>query len=198
MRTISSALALCLTVACSSSTSATSGAPPLVNTNWAYINSAGTSGVRLTIKSDSTYENLVVQLTSSTSADVQTETGAVVITRTSITFTPKQWSCGEPTYPPYTANYQFKGNSLEIVFATGLVAFMGDTSTATNFSGTVGCFSRRSYQPYGASGGFHPVASRASWLMLRCGRVLLSLDRLLQRHDVHYRERWHLCGYLHA
>jgi hypothetical protein len=140
--TVLMALALGCGVGCSSSSSS-SGDPPLVGTNWLYTDSSGTGGTDLTINSDNSYELSLLYLTSSTSAEAQTETGTVAISGSSITFTPQKWSCEEPTDPSYTAGYQFNGSSLEVVFTSGLVAFQADTSSAstgTGFQITLGCF----------------------------------------------------------
>src|SRR5256885_1199284 len=81
--------------ACSSSKSG-ADSPTLYN-NWIYSNANGTGGVGLTLKSDNTYAQIFIALTSATSADTEIETGTFTTAGSKITFTPQKWSCEEPT-----------------------------------------------------------------------------------------------------
>jgi hypothetical protein len=135
-----------LLTACSSSSSSQ---PPSLYGNWDYIDSAGTAGNGLTLKSDGTYVVSRLVLTSSTSANAQVESGTMVVTGSTIAFTPQNWSCEEPKDPPYTATYQLTNGGLEVTLPGLVIAFQVNTSpVATNFTLATGCFPQ--------SGGFVP------------------------------------------
>ena len=130
---------------CSSSTSSggAGNSPPSLYNTWIYTAANGVNGAGLTLKSDGTYENQALELTSSTSGNDQVEIGTFVISGASITFTPKKWSCPEPSDPPYTVSFEQSGNSLTISYSSGVIVFSIDTSpAATNFSLSTGCFSQ--------------------------------------------------------
>jgi len=106
---------------------------------WTYTNSAGNAGVVITFKTDDTYSAQVMQLTSTTSANDEVETGVFSVTDTTITFTPQQYTCPGPD-PIYTYKYAFNGDSLSMLIPSGAVAFTRYTGpAASNAVITFGC-----------------------------------------------------------
>ena len=107
---------------------------------WVYANAADTSGLGVQFKGDSTYELVIMQLTSSTSANVEAETGVFSATDTELTFVPQQWTCPGP-YPSYTVSYHFNGDTLVVTSSTGATMLSRDTSPPwTNGYIAYGCF----------------------------------------------------------
>ena len=132
------AFLVALTAACSSGSGG--GSPSLTGTTWEYANSAGTAGEGVVFNTNGTYALLVLQLTSSSSGNVQEETGTYVVSGNTITVTPKEWTCPGPD-PVYSATYSFQGSSLAITEPSGVVIFQPDDQMASMAALTHGCFS---------------------------------------------------------
>jgi hypothetical protein len=119
---------------------ACSSSPPSLDSTWEYADSASESGNGLTLKSNGTYVSSILSLTSSTSANAQIETGTFKLSGSEITFTPQQWSCPEATDPPYSAGFEQNGDTLTLSYSSGAIAYQLDTSTASTFALSDGCF----------------------------------------------------------
>jgi hypothetical protein len=114
---------------------------PSIYNSWIYVNGGGTAGFALDFKQNGTYVSQTLELTSSTSADVQLETGTFAISGSTITFTPQDWSCADLNDPPYSATYTLTDSSLEVAGPTGLTVLHVDSSAGTNnFTEVIGCF----------------------------------------------------------
>jgi hypothetical protein len=106
---------------------------------WLYTNSAGSAGADITFNANATYTAQILQLTSTTSANDEVETGIFSTTDTEITFTPQNYTC-PGSYPVYSLAYTFNGDSLLLSFSTGAVGFSRNKyPAATNFSLAFGC-----------------------------------------------------------
>jgi hypothetical protein len=127
---------LSVVVGCSSS-----AAPSLYST-WIYTSGDGTSGAGLTLTADNTYVSSILQLTSDASGNTQSETGTFTLTNSTIEFKPLKWSCAEPTDPPYTVSYTLSGGVLTLASTSGVTAYQVDTSAASAFQLTTGCFAQ--------------------------------------------------------
>ena len=107
---------------------------------WFYTNAAGTAGVGLQFNSDATYSAQILQLTSDTAGNDEVEKGIFSATDTSITCTPREYTCPGPD-PVYAMTYSFNGDSLGVLLQTGMVAFSRNTNPpSSNFIITFGCF----------------------------------------------------------
>jgi len=108
--------------------------------NWTYTNASDSAGVDLQFKTDGTYVAQVLQLTSTTTANDEVESGTFTATDSEIALTPQKYTCPEAD-PPYTLSYHFNGDSLVVVFPTGAIGMSRYTGpAATNFVVTMGCF----------------------------------------------------------
>jgi len=108
--------------------------------SWVYSNSSGSTGIDLKFGSDANYSVQLLQLTSTTSANDEVETGIYSATDSTITFTPQKYTCPVPD-PTYTLTYNFNGDSLAMLFSSGAIAFTRYTGPAsTNAALTFGCF----------------------------------------------------------
>jgi hypothetical protein len=106
---------------------------------WLYTNSSGGAGIDITFKTDATYSAQVLQLTSTTTANDEVETGVFSTTDTEITFTPQKYTCPGPD-PVYSVTYSFNGDSLLLLLSTSATAFSRNTTPpTTNFSIAFGC-----------------------------------------------------------
>jgi hypothetical protein len=127
--------------ACSSS--ASTPALPSVYGDWIFNNSAGNGGVGLLLKSNNTYARQLLELTSTSTGNDQMEIGSVVVTASSIAFTPTEWSCAAfmSKYPAYALTYILNNGGLDLVSPTAATAFHLNTSPpSTNFAASIGCF----------------------------------------------------------
>jgi hypothetical protein len=107
---------------------------------WLYTDASGTRGLSVQFDADSTYTLATMQLTSTTSAEAQVETGVFAATGTQITSTPQMYTCPGP-YPGYQVSYHFNGDSLVVTYSTGVMAFSRNTAApASNVVVTYGCF----------------------------------------------------------
>jgi hypothetical protein len=132
--------ALLTGAACSSG----AGAPSLDGT-WIYETSGGTAGKGLTFKSDGTYALSDLQETSPTSVEAEIETGTFITSGTTITATPREFSCAGPV-PVWTFNYSFSGADLELADTSGAIVYQPDTSTATTgVAIAIGCFTSNGF-----------------------------------------------------
>ena len=81
-----------------------------------------------------------LQATSTTSLNVEEETGTYVATDTTLTTTPQEWTCAGPD-PVLSYSYAFAGSGLDVTSSTGLIVFSPDTTPPTsNAVVTFGCF----------------------------------------------------------
>jgi hypothetical protein len=101
----------------------------------------------ITLNSDGTYVVSLIQLTSATSANVESEVGTFTSTATTITFSPSKASCTEATVPPYTEKYQLSGNLLTVSDSGGVTVYQLDTSPASSIALAEGCFINGSFVP---------------------------------------------------
>lgn len=143
---------LLLASGCSSSTSTSGSANEIVG-NWINENAQGTTGIAFDAKADGTYVLETLVQTSPTTFNAEVETGTWTSTSSSLTTTPKQWSCAGAD-PVSTVSYSFNGGDLIVSLSTGIVSFKPNTATASStgqtLSQTNGCFDQ--------SGNFTPHA----------------------------------------
>lgn len=125
-----------MVAACSSSSGG--GTPSLYQT-WAYVTADGSAAAGATFTSDGTYLFQELTLTSSTTANDQVEEGSFTISGSTITATPKQWTCPGPD-AVYTLGYSFQGGNLVLAQPAGTIVMQPDTATASSISITNGCF----------------------------------------------------------
>lgn len=112
----------------------------LVGGTWVFSNSSGSAGLDLIFNADASYSVQLLELTSTTTANDQVETGVYSASDSKITFTPQKYTCPGPD-PIYRVAYTFNGESLALLFADGVIAFERYTGpAATNFTLTFGCF----------------------------------------------------------
>lgn len=124
-------------VACSSSTEQS----PSIYGDWLYASADGKSGVSLTFKQDNSYVFSRLLLTSETSAEAEVETGTFTDSGSTITFTPKQWTCPGPD-PVTSVGRSFAGGNLLFSLPSGLITLKPNNSTGdgTAFAVVYGCF----------------------------------------------------------
>jgi hypothetical protein len=123
-----------------SACSGASSSSPRLDGNWLYASSSSAEGLGLTLKSDGTYVSTVLVLTSSNSGNAQIEEGAFTTSGSTITFTPKAWSCPGPD-AVYSDSYTFDGADLDLSYSGGVLLLQPNTSTASSsFSLVTGCF----------------------------------------------------------
>ncbi len=121
-------------LACSSS------APPSVFNTWYYSAPGSATGYGLTLNRDYTYVASTFAVTSSASGNAQVEKGTYSATATALTFTPTEWSCEQPTDPPYTVQWKEVGNSFEVAYPSGIIVYQVDTAGVSSVAITYGCF----------------------------------------------------------
>jgi hypothetical protein len=93
------------------------------------------------------YSAYVMELTSSTSANAEVETGSFLTSDTQIVFTPREWSCPGPD-SIYVLPYKLANGSLAITSGATLIAFQRNlASPATNFVITTGCTQTGTFVP---------------------------------------------------
>jgi hypothetical protein len=115
--------------------------PPSVFNTWIYSDSIG-GGYGLTIvESTHTYVYQEFATTSATSLDDEVETGTVVVTPTTITFTPQESTCPGAA-PPYTLSYVIAPDgSLTMDYGGGVISLHVDTvPPSSNGDVVFGCF----------------------------------------------------------
>jgi len=106
---------------------------------WDYSSANGESGLGVTFNADGTYKAVVLELTSSASANAQEETGTYVVQGSDIVFTPEESSCSGPDAPS-TIPYVLSGTSLTLTYPTGVFILQVDTGTTSNEAYQIGCF----------------------------------------------------------
>jgi hypothetical protein len=102
------------------------------------VDPAGTAGLGVIFNSDGTYTFTELELTSSTSANAQIETGTFTVSGATITATPKEWSCPGPD-AVYSLSYSFQGSSLNLSQPSGIIILQQNTSTASSGAIAIGC-----------------------------------------------------------
>jgi hypothetical protein len=114
-------------------------------TNWIYTTADGTEGLGLTLNKDGTYSLYDLYLYSPTQGEVQIESGIFNSTGFSsgtITFTPKEWSCGaNEVDAQYVGNYTLNSSNLNLAYKSEAVSLVASESApGSGFALTVGCF----------------------------------------------------------
>jgi hypothetical protein len=114
--------------------------------NWLFETSDGLTGMGLTFDG-AQYTAYVMELTSSTSANAEVETGSFLTSDTQIVFTPREWSCPGPD-SIYVLPFKLANGSLLITSGATLVVFQRNlASPATNFVITTGCTETGTFVP---------------------------------------------------
>lgn len=124
--------------------STSTSVPPKLQSNWIRTYADGNGATVIDIKSDNSYVFAILEATSDTSFNTQTETGQITVSGSTLTFTPQAWSCQEPTDPAYSAGFTLSGDSLSIAFPSGITVLKLNTASAdgssTGLSLRNGCF----------------------------------------------------------
>lgn len=120
-------------------------APLTLQNNWAFTTPDGYAGTGLTITKENTYAFSTVSQTGPNALNAEIERGTVAIAGNSITFTPEEWTCQEPTDPAFTATFQIQGDTLTLGLSSGVIVFKLNTTPAGGGSSTGlvltnGCF----------------------------------------------------------
>jgi hypothetical protein len=124
--------------ACGGLVSSGRGGPSLYR-NWIDEPAIGTLGVALEVKIDGSYVITNLTLTSQTAANAIVESGTLIVSGSTITFTPKEWSCRGPR-PAWSAPFSFQDGELLVTQPTYVLKLQPTNATATtSFALTIGC-----------------------------------------------------------
>ncbi|HEV3191172.1 MAG TPA: hypothetical protein VGY54_11775 [Polyangiaceae bacterium] len=112
---------------------------PSLHRNWIAEPAIGALGVALDVKSDGSYVITNLTLTSQTTANAIVESGTLTVSGSTITFTPKEWSCRGPR-PVWSAPFSFQDGDLLITQPTYVLKLQPTNATATtSFALAIGC-----------------------------------------------------------
>jgi hypothetical protein len=139
MRGISSwGLGVVVLVGCNTSVGGGHGTPSLEG-NWLETNA--TEGLGLTFDANGDYVASVLALTSANSANAQEEVGTWTMNGSTLTLTPREWSCLGAD-PAYSYVYQFGGSDLELTSTSAALHILqpNTATVSTSFTLTIGCF----------------------------------------------------------
>ena len=106
---------------------------------WISTDSTGSQGVGLEFDSDGTYVAQLLELTSSTSANDEGESGVYTATSSTINFTPQKSSCPGPD-PVYSLTYSFSAGGLVVATPSGAIGLTRNNPGLANGTITFGCF----------------------------------------------------------
>jgi hypothetical protein len=123
-----------------------STAPPSIYNSWVFA--TGTQTATLTIKSDGTYTSQLDSSVSPSKIDEGLTTGDVDVTDSTVTFTPKKWTCPGPAGGG-TAMYSLGTKTLELIEATGTTTYqLGSGAQSTAVQTVYGCYINGAFTPH--------------------------------------------------
>ena len=118
----------------------TGGGAPSLDGTWLYTDSTGAIGQTVTYNGDGTYTFQVLELTSTTTADVEIENGTYTTSGGVITTTPAEWTC-PGSDPVDSCSFEVQGESLIVSAPTGAIVYQRTSPTQpSDIAITFGCF----------------------------------------------------------
>lgn len=108
--------------------------------DWLFQNADGSAGSALALKPTGAYSIGLIRVLSSSSVDLEEETGSYSATDSIISMTPSMSSC-PGQHAAYVVTYKFVGSALVLTDSGVIVSFTPDTPGASgNIVATFGCF----------------------------------------------------------